>query len=86
MEATLLKKSLTVAALAGLVLPLGLAMSTNAEAKPKWKEGGWSGGPPAWAPAHGWRRQHERWGGGYGYGERQVRYRYGYEPRRYERW
>ena len=44
--------------------------STEAEAKPKWKHGhhghhGYHrGGPPSWAPAHGYRRKHQR---GYSY-------------------
>jgi hypothetical protein len=45
--------------------------SSEANAKPKWDRGGGSdrgyhGGPPSWAPAHGYRRKHQR-SGGYGY-------------------
>lgn len=77
-------RMLAAAAVATLVVPMTLAMTASADAKPKWKEGrGWGGGPPAWAPAHGWRRKHERWGG---YGPRRVEYRYGYQPRGYSRW
>lgn len=76
---------LSLAAAGALVVPLTLTAISEAEAKPKWKEGrGW-GGPPAWAPAHGYRRNHARFGG-YGYGPRQVDYRYGYAPRGYSRW
>lgn len=57
---------LAAAALAA-VATLVTAGSTTAEAKPKWKGGhhGYHrGGPPPWAPAHGYRRKHER---GYSY-------------------
>ena len=45
---------------AGAFATLG---SSEAEAKPKWKHkhhGYHHGGPPPWAPAHGYRRKHER--------------------------
>lgn len=72
---------------AAAVLSLGAATvggADTAEAKPGWKHGGhhrgWGGGPPPWAPAHGWRRKHG-WGGGYGYrrgyGGRGYGYGYG---------
>ncbi|WP_246775425.1 hypothetical protein [Methylobacterium aquaticum] len=41
-----------------------------------WGRGGYGevrGGPPAWAPAHGWRRKMERWGDDRPY--RAMRYR-----------
>ena len=71
---------IAIAALAaGLALPI--AGADPAEAKPKWKDGGYGGGPPAWAPAHGYRRKqrYDRYGGGYrgGYG---GGYRSGYGP------
>ena len=60
-----------------------LATSTAALADPPWARGGHGyrhGGPPPWAPAHGWRRKHERFGYGYDRPYRAMRhreYRYG---------
>ena len=68
----MLKTMLGLAAATALALPLSLTTADVADAKPKWKEGkGWSGGPPPWAPAHGWRRKHRA---------------YGYAPRPYPRY
>ncbi|MCX4197694.1 hypothetical protein OMR07_20930 [Methylobacterium organophilum] len=56
-----------------------LGSSSTAMADPPWARGerGFRhGGPPPWAPAHGYRRQHE-FGG---YGRRDARF---YEGRRY---
>ncbi|MFH6780859.1 MULTISPECIES: hypothetical protein [Methylobacterium] len=50
-----------------------------------WGRGGYGevrGGPPAWAPAHGWRRKAERWGDDRPY--RAMRYRE--ERRSYDRY
>ena len=66
-------------ALAGGVL----GTSTAAMADPPWargERGFHHGGPPAWAPAHGWRRHHEF--GGHGRSYRGARF---YEDRRFGR-
>jgi hypothetical protein len=75
-------------AVVSVAVALGaVAGPTAALADPPWARGygDHRGGPPAWAPAHGWRRHHEF--GGYDrpyrgsrfYGERRIeRYRYGY--------
>ncbi|ACB80329.1 MULTISPECIES: hypothetical protein [Methylorubrum] len=74
---------LSVLAFAGGIL----GTSSAALADPPWARGGRGfhhGGPPPWAPAHGWRRKHE-YGGGYGRSYGRSRYdagprygRYGY--------
>ncbi|GJE45859.1 hypothetical protein [Methylobacterium soli] len=64
-------------ALAGGVL----GTSTAAMADPPWargERGFHHGGPPGWAPAHGWRRHHEF--GGHGRSYRGARF---YENRRF---
>jgi hypothetical protein len=78
MRRTVLPLAFTVmAAAAGL-----FGAATAAQADPAWGRGGsWGhggygevrGGPPAWAPAHGWRRKMERWGDDRPY--RAMRYR-----------
>lgn len=72
----------TVLLLGALTLAGGiLGTSSAAMADPPWARGerGFRhGGPPPWAPAHGYRRHREF--GGYGYGRRDVRV---YEGRRY---
>ncbi|MBB2963705.1 hypothetical protein [Methylobacterium sp. R2-1] len=68
---------LSVLAFAGGIL----GTTSAAMADPPWARGGRGfhhGGPPPWAPAHGWRRKHE-FGGHYG------RSRYD-ERRRYDRY
>lgn len=53
---------------------LTVAPLDSAEAKPKWKggkHGAMRGGPPPWAPAHGYRRKQRQI-----YGYRRGYYRY----------
>ncbi|AWN42875.1 hypothetical protein [Methylobacterium durans] len=57
------KLTLTLPLLSTLIVAGGvLSTSTAALADPPWARGdrGYHyGGPPSWAPAHGWRRKHE---------------------------
>ncbi|MBE7199568.1 MAG: hypothetical protein INR70_17445 [Parafilimonas terrae] len=75
----MVRKSM-LAAFGALTLAVGVVGATSpAMADPPWARGerGFRhGGPPAWAPAHGYRR-HREFGG---YGRRDVRI---YEGRRY---
>lgn len=75
------KPTLTVVSL--LAFAGGLLVATPAAlADPPWARGGKGyhrGGPPPWAPAHGWRRKHA-YDGGYGRSYRGFR---SYEGRRY---
>jgi hypothetical protein len=67
------RKLLLAAAAFALLGPLSLATADQAEAKPKWKHGGhpaYGGGPPPWAPAHGYRRKERYGSSGYGRGYR----------------
>ncbi len=76
MRRTVLPLAFTaMAAVAGL-----FGATSAAQADPGWGRGGprggygeVRGGPPAWAPAHGWRRKMERWGDDRPY--RAMRYR-----------
>ncbi|KQQ31157.1 hypothetical protein ASF53_00070 [Methylobacterium sp. Leaf123] len=72
---------LSVLAFAGGIL----GTSSAAMADPPWARDGRGfhrGGPPPWAPAHGWRRKHD-FGGHYGRPYRDSRYGAG---RRYDRY
>ncbi|CAO4145922.1 hypothetical protein [Methylorubrum aminovorans] len=73
----------TLTLLSVLAFAAGIVGTTTAAmADPPWARGGRGlhhGGPPPWAPAHGWRRKHE-YGGHYGRSYRGSRYgerRYG---------
>ncbi|MER2266676.1 hypothetical protein [Methylobacterium oxalidis] len=58
----------TLILFSALTLAGVVGTSTAALADPPWARGGHGyrhGGPPPWAPAHGWRRKHEF--SGYGY-------------------
>lgn len=72
----------TLAIIAALAFTAELAGTTSAAlADPPWARGGRGfhhGGPPPWAPAHGWRRKHEYGGYGRSYGGSQH-----YEGRRF---
>ncbi len=80
----------TLSLLAALAFTGGLVATTSvALADPPWAREGRGfhhGGPPPWAPAHGWRRKHEYGGYGYGRSDRYSRYGEGRRYRRYDRY
>ncbi|MGX7704475.1 hypothetical protein [Methylobacterium sp. Gmos1] len=76
-----MRRTILPLAFTAMVAATGLFGGTSAaRADPPWARGGYGevrGGPPAWAPAHGWRRNAERrmdrWGDDRPY--RAMRYR-----------
>jgi hypothetical protein len=72
-----MRRTVLPLAFTAMAAAAGLFGATNAaKADPPWARGGYGevrGGPPAWAPAHGWRRKVERWGDDRPY--RAMRYR-----------
>ncbi|AWB22061.1 hypothetical protein DA075_14960 [Methylobacterium currus] len=59
-----MRRTVLPLAFTAMVAATGLFGATSAaRADPPWARGGYGefrGGPPAWAPAHGWRRKMER--------------------------